>query len=133
MEGTGILPKAAPDLRAFSPDSILFLVVLETAESFCASLGERGYPSTTPLLRGSLTLSRACHPHSSWSSATACSYSPTLLPLGMGCQQAPTLACLKLSHHCTHAKGGALGEAIGILLLGGELALLQVLAALCSL
>lgn len=41
MEDAPILPKAAPDLRAYSPDSVQFLAVLETAKS-SASLGEGG-------------------------------------------------------------------------------------------
>lgn len=39
MEDAAILPKTAPDLRAYSSDSIPFLAVSETAK-ISASLGE---------------------------------------------------------------------------------------------
>lgn len=42
MEDADVFSKAVSDLRAYSPDAVPFLAVLETTESFCASLREGG-------------------------------------------------------------------------------------------
>lgn len=113
-EDAGILPKAAPDLRAKGPDSILAhhgvnkaaLLRLDCGKYLCFSGGrDPNLPQHPSLLRDSLA------PFSSspaWKQPAPTAPCPLLL--GMGCQEAARPRLFgALSHHCTRARCGVGG------------------------
>lgn len=114
LKDASILPKAAPNLRAKRPNSVLAqhgvskaaLLRLDCGKCLCFS-GGRGpnLPQHLSLLRGSLA------PFSSspaWKQTAPTASCPLLL--GMGCQQAARPRLFgALSHHCTHARCGGGG------------------------